>query len=201
MTLPCALRRFFVAGAAVLVDAGLALASESAHGGAADAAHADNSAAWATLTFSFFNFSIFVFLLRRYAWPPVRDFLSNRRREVADAMAAAEKARQEVEAIRHEYAAKEAALEETRRRMLEEIRSGAASDRERLLKEAEAAAQRLRADAERQAEYDLARARRELRIEAARLATELAEKDVRARLSDADRSRLVAEFVEEVTAR
>lgn len=199
MTSRSMLRRCLGTSAVVLVTAGIAIAAEQAHEAVGGAAHGPDTGAWVTLAFSFFNFSLFAILLRVYAWPSVREFLSTRRREVADAMAAAEQARQEVEAVRRDYVAKEAALEETRRRMLEEIRSGAAADREKLLKEAEAAAQRLRADAEKQAEYDLSRARRELRIEAARLATGLAEKEVRARLSDADRARLVAEFVEEVT--
>jgi F-type H+-transporting ATPase subunit b len=113
-------------------------------------------------------------------------------------MAVAEAARREADQIRAEDAAKEAALEETRRRMLEELRQGAAADREKALQTAREAADRLRADAERQAEHDLARARRELRAEAAKLAAEIAERDVQSRLSDADRARLVREFVEGV---
>jgi len=191
------------AGAAaglVLVNVAVAFASEAAHGGApgAEAHQGPDSAAWLTLGFSFVNFTIFVILIRKYAWPAISSSLSSRRREVADAMAAAEQARQEAEAIRRDYAGKEAALDETRRRMLEELRLGAVADRDKLLKEAEAAARRMRADAERQAEHDLARARRELRAEAARLAAELAEKEVRAKLTDADRARLVREFVEGV---
>lgn len=181
---------------AVLAVRTAAFASESAHGG--EGAHGPDSAAWLTLGFAFFNFTLFVLLLLKYAWPAVRDFLASRHQEVADAMAAAEEARKETEAIRAEFAQKEAALEETRRRMIEEIRQGAASDREKALREAQAAAERLRADAERQAEHDLARARRELRAEAARLAADLAEKEVRVRITDADRSRLVREFVEGV---
>lgn len=179
----------------LVMQAVTSVASEAAHheGGS-------ESAAWVTLGFSFVNFLIFAILMRKYAWPAVRDFLSSRRKEVAEAMAAAEQARREAEAIRAEYSAKEAALEETRRRMLEEIREGAALDREKSLREATAAAERLRADAERQAEHDLARARRELRAEAARLAAKLAEKDVEARLTEADRARLVREFVDEVSA-
>jgi F-type H+-transporting ATPase subunit b len=191
------LRRF---GASVFLVASSAtfalaeIAPEAGHGDAHGGGH--DSAAWLTLAFTFVNFSIFLFLLNRYAWPAVRDFLSNRHREVAAAMAAAEQARLEAETIRRDYAAKEAALEETRRRMLEEISRGAEADRAKLLNDAEAAAQRMRADAERQAEHDLARARRELRAEAARLAADLAEKEVRSKLTDADRARLVREFVE-----
>ena len=116
-------------------------------------------------------------------------------------MAAAEAARREADAIRAEYAAKEAAREETRRRMLDDIRKGAEAEREKALQEATATAARLRAEAERQAEYDLARARRELRAEAAKLAAELAEKEVRQKMTDADRARLVQEFVQVVSER
>jgi F-type H+-transporting ATPase subunit b len=181
---------------ALLAATTASVASEAAHGG--EAAHGPDAAAWMSLGFAFFNFSLFVFLLFRYAWPAVKDFLASRHKEVAAAMAAAEEARKETEAIRSEFAKKEAALEETRRRLIEDIRQGAAADREKALQEAKAAAERLRADAERQAEHDMARARRELRAEAARLAAELAEKEVRRRLTDTDRSRLVREFVEGV---
>jgi F-type H+-transporting ATPase subunit b len=184
-----------VVASALVLCATAALAAEGGHG--SDGAH--SQAAWLTLLFSAVNFSIFVFLLTRYAWPALRDFLVKRRHEVAEAMAAAERAREEAEAIRREFAAKEAALEETRRRMLEEIRQGADADRARSLREAQEAGERLRAEAARQAEHDLARARRELRAEAARLAAEIAEKEVRSRLNDADRSRLVREFVEGVS--
>lgn len=183
-----------VAVSVFVLAAGIAGAAETAHG--TEAGH--DNAALLSLVFSFFNFSVFVFLLYKYAWPALRDFLSSRRKEVADAMAAAEQARQEAEAIRREFTIKEAALDETRRRLLEEIRQGAAVDRERALKDAKAAADRLRAEAERQAEHDLARARRELRAEAAKLAAGLAEAEVRARLTEADRARLVRDFVEGV---
>lgn len=185
-----------LAVALVLGTRALALASDP-HGGDGGH-HRPDLAAWMTLLFSFVNFSIFLYLIRRFAWPAARDYLATRHREVADAMAVAEQARAEAEAIRAEFAEKEAALEETRRHMLEELRLGAQADREKLIEDARNAAERLRAEAERQAEFDLARARRELRVEAARLAAELAEKEVQARLTEADRSRLVREFVEGV---
>lgn len=190
-------RRRLVPAATLLASLVAVTAAHAVEGGHGEA-HGGDGAAWLTLAFSAVNFAIFAFLIQRYAWPAVREFLANRHDEVATAMAAAETARREADAIRREYAEKEAGLEETRRHMLEEIRLTAAADCERLMNEAQAAAERLRADAERQAEHDLARARRELRAEAARLAAELAEKEVRAKLTDADRSRLLKEFVEGV---
>ncbi|MBI5505487.1 MAG: ATP synthase F0 subunit B [Deltaproteobacteria bacterium] len=159
-------------------------------------AHADEASAdWAGLGFAVINFSLFLMVLLRFAWPALRDFLHGRKREIAEAMSTAARAMAEAEQIRREYAAKEAALDETCRKMVDEIREGAAADRQRALVAATEAAERLKADAERQAASELARARRELRAEAARLAARLAEAQIREKLDAADRSRLVQDFV------
>jgi F0F1-type ATP synthase membrane subunit b/b' len=56
----------------------------------------------------------------------------------------------------------------------------------------------MREDAERTARSDLERARQELRAEAAKLAEELARDEVRRRLTDQDRKRLLDEFLARV---
>jgi len=169
------------------------LASAAAEAGHAAEGHVSRD--WGGLAFAFINFSLFLIVLRRFAWPAVQDFLQGRRREIAEAMSIAARAVAEAEQIRREYAAKEAALGETCRKMVEEIREGAALDRQRALAAASEAAERMKADADRQAASELARARRELRAEAARLAAQLAEVQIRERLDLEDRSRLIKEFV------
>jgi len=193
---PRAIAPAIVAAAVLLADAGQAF---GAGGGGHDGP--PTVGAWVTLGFTFFNFFLFIWILRRFAWPPIVRFLANRHQDVKDAMAVAEKARAEAEEVKKEYALKEAALEGTRTRMIEEIRAAAVADRARALQEAEALAERLRSEVERQAGNELARARRELRAEAARLAAELAEKELRATMTAADRTRLVREFVEGVAQR
>lgn len=179
------------AGVGLMLACGLAEASESAH-------HGDSGGAWLTLLFSFINFFIFLYILRRFAWPAVVDFLATRHRDAVAAVKAAEEARREVERIRAEYARKEADLEETRRQMLDEIRQSAARDRESAIRDAQQAATRLKAEAEKQARHELERAKRELREEAVRLAAEVAEKQVIDRMDDRERARLVREFIEGV---
>lgn len=174
---------------ALLVLPAIALGAEG------HATEGHQSRDWGGLAFAVINFSLFLMVLRRFAWPAVKDFLQGRRSEIAEAMSVAARAIAEAEEIRREYAAKEAALGETCRKMVEEIREGAALDRQRALAAASAAAERLKADSERQAASELARARRELRAEAARLATELAEVEIRKKLTAQDRSRLLDEFV------
>jgi len=174
---------------------GLAMAAEEAphesHGGGA----------WITLLLTAVNFTIFVVLMRRFASAPLRDYLRGRRQEVADAIAGAEKAKAEADALKQEYEAKAAGLEQTRRDLIEEIRSIANADRERALAAAREASERLREDAERRATSELERARQELRAEAASLAAEIASKRVAERLDDAQRRRLLEEFLGRVGQR
>ncbi len=157
-----------------------------------------SGAAVLTLLFSFVNFFIFVYVINRFARRPFRDFLANRRKTLVEAMSAAARAKEEADAVKAEYEAKAAALEETRRQMVEEIKKLGAKDRERVLEAAREAAERLRENAQRAAESDLQRARSELRAEAARLAAEMATRDIEARLTAEDRRRLVDDFLEAV---
>jgi len=185
------LRVFTMGGLMLLAVSAVAAASEAANHATAGSESRD----WAGLAFAVINFSLFLMVLRRFAWPALRDFLQGRRREIAEAMSIAARAIAEAEQVRGECAAREAALEETCRRMVEEIREGAAADRQRALVAAREAAQRLKTEAERQAASELARARREIRAEAARLAGRLAEVQIREKLDAEDRSRLIRDFV------
>jgi F-type H+-transporting ATPase subunit b len=58
-------------------------------------------------------FGIFFFLLRKYAWKPILQALREREQKIADALAAAQKAQAEIEALRREQEqARVAALQE-----------------------------------------------------------------------------------------
>jgi F-type H+-transporting ATPase subunit b len=173
----------------------VALAAGTAHDGSE---HATSTAQWLTLGFTFVNFLLFFFLIRRFARAPLRDYLTGRRKDAVAAMAEAAKAKDEADRLKCEYEEKAARLEETRRHLVDEIRAIAEADRERALAAAEEAAERLRRDAERTAQSDLERARRELRAEAARLATELASTEIRERLSSEQLNRLIGEFLARV---
>ncbi len=85
---------------------------------------------------------------------------------------------------------------------LEKIRSvsaqRAAAERDRILADATAAGERIRNDARTAVEQELRRARAELREEAADLAIELAGGMLRAEVGEADRDRLIDEFISEV---
>jgi F-type H+-transporting ATPase subunit b len=153
---------------------------------------------WKLLAFSAFNFTIFVVLMVRLARSPLRDFLVNRRRDVVASMEEAARLKAEAERLRKEYEQKAAALDRAREDLIAEVKAIAEADRKRALVAAEEAAARMRQDAERTARSDLERARQELRAEAAKLAEELAREEVRRRLTDQDRKRLLDEFLARV---
>jgi len=179
----------------VLAMSGLALASEPAH----DGHHAAPTLAqWKLLAFATVNFLIFAIMMVRLARAPLRDFLAVRRARLVEEIAEASRAKQEAERLRAEYEGRIARLDEERAALLKEVRTIAEADRERAVAAANQAAARMRADAERTAQSDLERARTELRAEAARLAEEIAREDLRRRLTDEDRRRLVGEFLQRV---
>ena len=169
--------------------------------GAAGAAHAEGpptAQQWLLLLFTCINFAVFVYLLRRFTGAPLRDFLRGRRKEIVDLMAEAAREKAEAQALKDEYQAKLARLEDAKQELIAEVQRMAESDAAKLLATAAEAAVRLKRDAERAAQSDHERAVRELRAEAARLAAALAAEDIRQRLDPAVRQRLVDEFLEGV---
>ena len=175
----------------------------AAHASGAEGHHEGppSTGQWLLLLFTFINFAAFVYLFVRFARTPLRDFLLGRRKELVDLMAAAERAKREAEALRREYEAKAAALEQAKASLVAEVRAIAEADRASMLASAKDTSERLMRDAERTAQSDIERAKRELRAEAARLAAEIAVADVAKRVDDPVRDRLLDEFVAGVGTR
>jgi F-type H+-transporting ATPase subunit b len=107
-------------------------------------------------------FVIFIWLIYRYAWPPLRRLMDRREAFLNDQLSAGEQARQQAQS-----------LVEERRAALEAARSESAS----LLENARAGADRLRADGERRAaeEHDrlVAKAAIDIELERERLKEEV----------------------------
>jgi len=83
-------------------------------------------------------------------------------------------------------------------RIRADARDRAEAERNHILADAASAAERIRNDARSAVDQELRRAREDLRREAAELAVELAAEALRSRVTDADRSRLVDEFIQTI---
>jgi F-type H+-transporting ATPase subunit b len=135
-----------------------------------------------------------------FARNPVRAFLAERRGKIE----------QGIDGARAELAAAESRLAECRARIasldreLEGIRGAvraqAEAERDRLLAEARAAAERIGRDARAAVEQEARAAREQLRAEAAELSVRLAGELLGRQVTNADRARLVDEFVQRIEA-
>jgi F-type H+-transporting ATPase subunit b len=176
-----------------------ATAAGAASGHEAHPSGAPSAAQWLLLLFTCINFVGFVLLLRRFTGAPLRDFLKGRKKEIADLMAEAAREKAEAQAIKGEYEAKLATLEEAKKELIADVRRMAESDAQKILAAATEAAARLKRDAERAAQSDQERAIRELRAEAAKLAASIAVEEIQQRMDPEIRRQLIEEFVEGVT--
>jgi F-type H+-transporting ATPase subunit b len=129
---------------------------------------------------------------------PLQAFFADRRDRIQGEVEDAAKLRKEAEERHAKWQRQLAHLDSE----LDEIRRAAtdraAAERERVLADATAAGERIRNDARSAVEQELRRAREELREEAADLAIQLAGEMLRGQVTEADRDRLVDEFISKV---
>jgi F-type H+-transporting ATPase subunit b len=144
------------------------------------------------------NFTLLLFLLRRFGKKPVSEFLVQRRREMEQAMTEAAAMKQKAEAKYKEYAARLATLDEELSKLRSDIERGAQEDKRRIVAEAEETARRLKRETESLIEQHakaLASSVRRDMVDAAMVA---AEQRLRAVLTEGDQQRLAEGYSQQV---
>jgi F-type H+-transporting ATPase subunit b len=142
------------------------------------------------------NLVLLIAVLVYFTRKPLQAYFEKRREDIHG----------ELQSAADQLAAAETAYAKWQRRMidlegeLEEIRETskqrAEAERERIIEDARATAERIRRDSMAAVELELRRARETLREEAAQLAVELAGERLLREVTDADRDRLVDEFID-----
>ena len=142
------------------------------------------------------NLVILLAVLVYFARKPLAAYFDKRRSEIAG----------ELQSSADELATAESTYAKWQRRLidlgaeLDEIRATsrqrAEAERERIIQDARATAARIQRDATAAVELELRRARETLREEASQLAIELAGERLSREVTDADRDRLVDEFID-----
>jgi F-type H+-transporting ATPase subunit b len=141
------------------------------------------------------NLVILLAVLVYFARKPLQAYFEKRRSDIAG----------ELQSSADELATAESTYAKWQRRMidlegeLDEIRATsrqrAEAERERIIQDARATAERIRNDATAAVELELRRAREILREEATQLAIELAGERLSREVTEADRDRLIDEFI------
>lgn len=144
------------------------------------------------------NLALVFGLIWYFGRDPIRRFFSERRASISDDLSEAAKVLGEAERRFAEWERRMAGLDAELAEIERQAAERAEAERARILADAEAAVQRVRRDSEAALEQEVRRARAALRAEAAELAVQLARDLLRERISDADRARLVDDFVTRV---
>jgi F-type H+-transporting ATPase subunit b len=165
---------------------------------AASAGHHEPS--WSLTLLGFVNLAIFLFILNRFAWPLVKNYLQERRDAVVKELEAARQAKASADELRAEFEARMQTLESEAERTREELLSIARLEAQRLLDQAQRAAERIRKDARLIADQEVAQARRQLQQETADLIADRATALLQREITPQDQQRLVQEFVTETRA-
>jgi F-type H+-transporting ATPase subunit b len=189
------MRRWGIAFSTLLLPAA-ALAA------AVEEGHEAHGVPWLKLLFMTINLAIFI----RIAPPVARlllgvdlwEWAAARRERVATALAEADRAKREAEAMRLEWQRRLEVLGTELEAMLAQARADIAVERDQILAAARKTAEAIHRDAQRTAETELRSAQEALRAEVAKQALAIAERLAPQRLTPADQQRFVSEFVAQV---
>jgi len=152
---------------------------------------------WSLTLWGFANFAIFFEIMRRFAWPLIKEYLQDRHDGVVEALEAADRAQQEAERLKAQFEMRMQSLESEAARAREEILELAKTEAERMVEQAEKTAEHIRRDAQLVADQEVARARRSLQEESAELVTKMAAELVSSQVKPEDQERFIADFLSE----
>jgi len=152
----------------------------------------------AELIYATLAFLLVSFLLRKFAWPKIRQSVEDRERQIQGELQSAESQRVEAQRLLDEYKAQLASSRSESNRIIEEARQSAEQVRRELVARAEADAQSIVARASEQIEAERTRTMQELQGQVAALAVDLAEKVVGRSLDRQTQGDLVNDYISQV---
>ena len=145
------------------------------------------------------NFAIVLFIIGWKVGPMAGQMAAKRSDEIKTALDEAARLRAQAKEKLVEYDSKLRAAETEIEQMIEEMRSDAESEKQRIIAAAEAQAAALKKDAEERIAAEIDRARVALQREVTAAAGAIAEQVLRDKTSAADQAKLVDSFVSEIS--
>jgi F-type H+-transporting ATPase subunit b len=144
------------------------------------------------------NFSILAFVLVKYLKKPISDGLRGRTEAIKAQFADLDAKKAEAERKYAEYESKLSGMDEEAKKILENYIAQGQAEKERIIVQANEAADRIKAQAEFYVQQELAKAQAELRTEVAELAVGMAEDIIKKNLTEQDHERLIGDYLERV---
>ena len=152
----------------------------------------------AELIYATLAFLVVLFLLKKFAWPKIREAVETREQQIAGELSSAEGQRAEAQRLLDEYKAQLAEALAESNKIIEEARQSAEQVRKDLVVKAEADAKGIVARANEQIAAERTRSMQELQSQVAALAIDLAEKVVGRSLDRSTQGDLVNDYIAQV---
>ncbi len=146
------------------------------------------------------NFIALVILLVKFLAKPVASGLSGRQKQVNEELQDLESKRDAAQAEYKEFETRLAGMEQEMERVVEQAVAQAGNEKQRILREAEDAAEDIKRQAEASIQTELEDAKRLLRVEVADQAAVMAEELIVKNLTSADQVTITEQFLEKVGA-
>jgi len=151
--------------------------------------------------YALINFAIFLTIMSRLAWKPLKQFMVDRHDSIAKNLDEAAALRAAAEATLKQYEAKIAGIDREVDTLLAQIKKESEAEKARIMAAAEADAKRLKEDAERQIAAEIDRARRELRRGVIEQAVAAATDSLKKNIAADDQRKMAEKYVHDVEAR
>jgi F-type H+-transporting ATPase subunit b len=148
--------------------------------------------------FALINFAIFLGVMSKLAWKPLKKFVRDRHDSIAKDLDAAAKLRAEAEATLKQYESKIAGIDAEIDLLLKQIHKEAEHEKARIIALAEADAARLREEAGRQIANEIDAARRELRRGVIEAAVGAADATLKKNIAADDQRKMAERYVADV---
>ncbi len=145
-------------------------------------------------------FAILLFLLTRYVYPPLRDQINRRQREIEGSIDEAEKTRAEARELLAEYRTQMDEARGESRRILDEARKQGDAQRERTKKEAREEGDRIIQRAKDEIGREREAAVRDVRREVAGMVIQASEQVIGKKLDGDDHERLIGQALDDLEA-
>lgn len=185
-------RFFFSALPAVL---GMLFLTAAAYCASAEG-EVDHKAQLLDFAWRLLNFAVLMFILYKIAWKRLVNFFRNRREDIKSSLAEAEERKLEAESRFKEYEVKLAKATEDIEGISEMIKAQGFAEKQKLIADAEKAAEKMKEDAKARMDQEMKKARSQLREEAVELSIRVAEDILKKNISKEDHEQMVKEYMD-----
>ena len=151
-----------------------------------------------TALFALLNFLAVFFVGKHFLWGPVTKMIQDRQKEIDDMYSEADTARASAKAMEEEYQGKLSDARATSEQIVRDAVSRGQAREEEIIRQASPEARAMMDKAAADIALEKKKAINDAKDEIAGIALEIAGKVVGSQLSDADQTKLVAQFIDEL---